>query len=208
MKRLLLILVVITGVFARENPFVPAQDIKNETPPKENIPYFKEIRFTLPDSARIIKEIKVSYQNLDSSIDEKTIHIEKKFDWHKTFILTQNTEQDKLSTENKKQKTKIPETKKLSFKNFIKFEVNKEFFKIITKDTKIRDFLVTKPYKIVVDFKRDANFLTKTFNLNLTPFKTLVLGNHEGYYRVVIELDGHYIYKLKKDKDTYTITLE
>jgi len=195
-------------LFARENPFVPAGDIINEAPPKDEIGYFKDVRFRLPDSARVLKAIKVSYQNLDGSIDEKIISIEKKFDWHHSFILTQGDMPAKASVKPTKKETPKLKTKKLEFGGFIKFEVSKEFVKIITKDMKIRDFMVSKPYKVVLDFKRDANFLTKSFKLNTPPFVSIVLGNHQGYYRVVVELDGHYIYHLKKEGDTYTITLE
>ncbi len=204
LKKISVLLSLCGILLARENPFVPAGDIINEAPPKEKIEYFKEVKFKLPDSARILKAIKVSYQNLDGSIDEKIISIEKKFDWHNRFTLTQAEAKEVVEAK----KIEKPVIKKLEFGGFIKFEVSKEFVKVITKDTKIRDFMVSKPYKVVLDFKRDANFLTKTFKLKTPPFVSIVLGNHQGYYRVVIELDGHYIYTLKRDGDIYKIVLK
>ncbi|HIP44914.1 MAG TPA: AMIN domain-containing protein [Sulfurospirillum arcachonense] len=75
------------------------------------------------------------------------------------------------------------------------------------KDKKIRDFLVTSPYKIVVDFKREVSFYTKVYNLKTKYFKSITLGKHSGYYRVAIELDGRYLYNRQKVKDGYIFTL-
>ena len=38
-------------------------------------------------------------------------------------------------------------------------------------------------------------------------FKKIRVGNHSGYYRVVLELDGYYRYSYKKVLDGYIITL-
>jgi hypothetical protein len=39
-------------------------------------------------------------------------------------------------------------------------------------------------------------------------FKEVRIGNHDGYYRVVVELDGLYRYDFKKVVDGYIIKLK
>ncbi len=45
-------------------------------------------------------------------------------------------------------------------------------------------------------------------NIPKSIFTKVRVGNHNGYYRVVVELDGYYRYKLKKQSDGCLITLE
>ena len=57
-------------------------------------------------------------------------------------------------------------------------------------------------------FKKELSFYTKVYNLNLKNFKKITIGKHRGYYRVAIELDGQYLYNLKKIADGFKITLK
>ena len=198
--------------FARDNPFEPVEDIARFTKVPKQDNYFKKASFALPDSARILKKIDLYYQNLDGSISRKIIKIDKKVDWHNKLTLTYGGTQNiqKKYSAVKKRKTVVSKDsiKKFGYKGFISFRVSKKRIEIITKDSKIRDFMVDKPYKVVVDFKRDTNFLTKTFKLDIVPFVSVVLGNHDKYYRVAIELDGQYLYNVKRKKGEYIITLK
>jgi hypothetical protein len=204
--------------FARDNPFEPIENISKFTQVKKQDKYFDRVDFSLPDSARVLKKVVVYYQNLDGSVTSKTVRIDRKVDWHKKLVLMYK---DNLINHivskptparvemSKKVESNLPEkgVKSFSYKGFISFEVSKNRLKILTKDKKIRDFMVDKPYKIVVDFRRDANFLTKTFKVKLPPFVSIVLGNHEKYYRAAIELDGQYLYDIKNIEGGYIITL-
>ncbi len=208
MRFFILLLVLGTFVFARENPFVSTNDITKSTQTNKKVIYFKNLQFKLPNSARVLKSIEVSYQNLNGSISKKIIMIDKKVDWHDELFFSKKMT-SAINSDVMIEKKDIQEMGQIyKFKDFIKFEVKKDSLKIITKDVKIRDFLVSKPYKIVLDFKRDANFLTKTFNVDLPPFVSIVLGNHNKYYRVAIRLDGQYVYKLRKQKGNLVITLK
>jgi len=212
MKILQLILLLSLSCFSRDNPFVPVEDISKSTNIAPKITDFKEKDFSLPDSARILKKIEIYYQNLNGSISKQVVNIDKKIDWHDKFTIThKNSKIETLPTtvKTKKEiKTKKDDIKIFSYKGFISFKVAGKSIKIITKDSKIRDFLVDEPYKIVLDFRRDTSFLTKTFHINRPPFVSVVLGNHDKYYRVVIQLDGQYIYNLKREKGDYIITLK
>jgi len=92
----------------------------------------------------------------------------------------------------------------LSFIEF--YNINKEL-KIVTKDEIIRDFLLVKPHRIVLDFKRDIDIRSYEKDILKSSFTKVKIGNHKGYYRVVIELDGYYRYRLKKIKEGYLFQL-
>jgi len=91
---------------------------------------------------------------------------------------------------------------------FISFQLEKNRIKIITKDKKIRSFHLAAPFKVVFDFKRDARFLTKKVSLNKPPFVRLDIGNHDGYYRVVITFDSSYKYKTLRVDDGYIVDVQ
>ncbi len=209
-------LIIVLGIlcFARENPFEPVENIIKNKQFLKTDRYFHKVDFRLPDSSRVLKKIEVYYQNLNGSISKKTVNIDRKVDWHDTFTLSNSrmehsVQAPKMKSANLKNKKIFTEEgiKTFNFKDIISFKIGKKKMKIITKDVKIRDFSVDKPYKIVIDFRRDINFLTKSFRVDMPPFVSIVLGNHDKYYRVAIELDGQYVYKLKKEKGDYIITL-
>ncbi|MFK5882594.1 MAG: AMIN domain-containing protein [Sulfurospirillum sp.] len=217
MKILQLFLLLGVLCFARDNPFAPVENIAKFTQLPKQDKHFKKADFSLPDSARVLKKVDVYYQNLDGSISRRVVQIDKKIDWHDEFMLTykkdlQNQKKAKrttlLTAEKTQQNQSENEIKSFKYKGFISFKVGKKRLEIFTKDRKIRDFMVDKPYKIVIDFKRDTNFLTKSFKVDMPPFVSIVLGNHDKYYRVAIELDGQYVYSLKKAKGDYIVTLK
>jgi len=216
MKILQLILLLSILCFSRDNPFVPVEDISKSTNVAPKNSNFQQKDFSLPDSARILKKVEVYYQNLNGSISKQVVDIDKKIDWHDEFTIKYKNSKIKTLPTTIKTKTKIKkqaivkkdDIKIYSYKGFISFKVAGKSIKILTKDSKIRDFSVDKPYKIIVDFRRDSNFLTKTFHIDKPPFVSVVLGNHDKYYRVAIWLDGQYIYSLKREKGDYIITLK
>ena len=52
-----------------------------------------------------------------------------------------------------------------------------------------------------------AEIVTLEDILAKAPFSKIRMGNHDGYYRVVIELDGQYRYKLETQERDYTIVV-
>jgi hypothetical protein len=90
---------------------------------------------------------------------------------------------------------------------FVSLVFGKDQVRIVTADEKIRAFHLNDPFKVVVDFKRDARFLTKHKTLDMPPYKAVDIGNHDGYYRVVVTFDAPYRYSLSKVADGYLIEL-
>ncbi len=213
MKFIMTIFILLcVSLTARENPFeaVSASNTTGKATYKKNTrENFSSAKVQLPSSARILKSIEFHFQNLDGSMESKKVEVDHKIDWHDELIVKKLLEDVIAKTEpilvsTKKAKRKV---KKINFKNFVFFSIDGKSLHVKTKDKKIRDFLVTSPYKIVVDFKREISFYTKIYNLKTRYFKLITLGKHKGYYRVAIELDGRYLYNKQKVEDGYIFTL-
>jgi len=174
MRFIILLLITFVSLFARDNPFFPSDP--------------NEIQMT----TRAIKSISISYQNLDGSIAHETLELNNKIDWHEPFVISQK---QVSMTENKKVMT----SKAINAK-FIKFSPQGKRMKVVTKDKLLRNFMLTNPHRIVMDFSRDTSFKPKNYSVKQAPFKKIRMGNHDKYYRVVIELDGQYQYKLESSE--------
>ncbi|WP_345979809.1 AMIN domain-containing protein [Sulfurimonas sp. HSL3-2] len=212
-KSIVLLISLILSLNARENPFFPTQDSQNlsisTNKVKQHDP-LKRATITLPSSARIVREVSVEYINLDGSIEKKSISLDNSIDWHLPIFISQSYTNDTAEKEHpilKEQSTvkKEQEFKKIADYEFISFAVSGKKLKIMTKDKKIRSFMLLDPYRIVVDFKRDADFRSYQKKFKRSIYKNVRIGNHKGYYRVVIELDGQYKYDLKKDDNSYIL---
>jgi len=205
-----LLILIVLSVAARENPFEAistSKTIGKATYKKDIIENFTSVKVQLPSTSRILKSVEFHFQNLDGSIESKKIKIDKKIDWHDELVvkkLADDLYPPDTPVLSAPKKNKI---KKITFKNIIIFSLDGKSLQIQTKDKKIRDFLVSDPYKIVVDFKKEVSFYTKVYNLKTKYFKSITIGKHSGYYRVVIELDGKYLYSKEKVKDGYIFRL-
>jgi hypothetical protein len=188
MRSFIYLVIFVSVLFSRENPFKPL--ISSDTKvviEKEN---FSSIKANLPDSARVLKSVTLTYQNMDGSIDNKLVNINQEIDWHYPINIFQ--EREKVNY------------KEVSFE-FIKFYIKDKKIFIHTDDTKIRNFFLINPYKFVIDFKATRAFSTYTKPISNSFVKRVVLGNHSNFYRVVFLLDGRYSYDIKKVKEGYLI---
>jgi len=196
---------------ARENPFFPVDQTQNfplTTNQFQKIKPLKRATMSLPSTARELESISVKYKNLDGSLSEKTIALHNSIDWHLPIFISQNYN---LCGANSVQKMKNTQSKKyvsiFSLK-FIRFYAKNKALKIVTKDTMLRNFLLVKPHRIVCDFKRDTSIRSLEKILKkVRYFQRIRVGTHDGYYRVVIELDGYYRYKVTKIAKGYLLYL-
>ncbi|MEN4053822.1 MULTISPECIES: AMIN domain-containing protein [Sulfurimonas] len=204
-------------LFARENPFFPidtAENIPLTSSKIEKAPPLKRATLTFPSTARILESVTVEYKNLDGSIATKKIQLHNAVDWHLPLFISQSYYEP--STEGKQsvivKKKKRPAPKKAQYKkivslNFITFYAYGKKLNVVTKEKLLRDFLLTKPHRIVCDFKRETDIGSYVKSIKHSLFKKIRVGTHKGYYRVVIELDGYYQYKVKKTSSGYLFTL-
>ena len=199
MRILIVFIFLFFSLEARENPFIPTDKtikVGVATNKKSPIKQFESKRLNLPSTSRILKDVSITFQNLDGTTQTITAKIDKKIDWHKPLILSQ----DVNSHESLSQKVFKSVVKSYKVSDFFSFDVSKNRILLHSSDKILRDFMVTNPFKIVIDFESDLDFATKVQKVNFENFVKVTLGNHEGYYRVVIELDGQYTYKLN-DKE-------
>ncbi len=201
---------------ARENPFFPSEgekDLPYTSNSSANLPELKRASLSLPSHARVIKKVTVEYESLDASLETKEIELNHSVDWHLPIFISQSFSQDEAEPKTKKVIKEVVEKKKDVYKKIAsiqhaKFFVFKNHLKIITEDKLIRNFLLAQPHRIVLDFKRESSLKTYIKNMQNSVFTKIRVGNHDGYYRVVIELDGYYRYKLHNQADGCLITLQ
>lgn len=203
-KVFLITIFLFISIAARENPFFPSdgeKDIPITTNTDESLSKLKRATIQLPSYARVIKKVTIEYQNLDGSIENKSTELDNSIDWHLPIFISQSYNEQTIS-----KKTKF------SYKNIIKikdagFYISKNSLKIVTKDKLLRDFLLVQPHRIVMDFKKEASFRSYIKKIPDSIFTKIRIGNHSGYYRVVVELDGFYRYRLKTIPSGYLITV-
>lgn len=206
MRLFLLLLFIPLTLLSRENPFFPvdsAQEIPLTSNQIKKAPPLKRASMTLPSTARTIERVTVEYKNLDGSIATKKIELHNAVDWHLPLFISQN-----YGASPEKPLRNRTSYKKIASLPFIAFYASDEKLKVVSKDKMIRNFLLVKPHRIVCDFRRatDIRSYVKKFK-KPSLFKKIRVGTHKGYYRVVIDLDGYYQYKVKKVKEGYLFTL-
>ena len=186
MRKIILFLLVSTILFARINPFIPVVTNENNNSIKKTTFKFKQI--SLPSDARVLKSVIIKYQALNGSIKSVTYPINKYIDWHNPIYISTN------------QNTHIT-SKKIKV-GFLNFYIKQHKTLIQTNDRIIRHFMLVRPFRYVIDFRANKNFLTFSKKTN-TFIKKIVLGNHKGFYRVVLYLDGTYKVHIKKTAEGY-----
>lgn len=77
-----------------------------------------------------------------------------------------------------------------------------------TQDEHIESFMLSKPDRLVVDFKRHGGAKNISVPIKDSQFKKVTVGRHAGKYRVVIELDKRYQYSLSKADNKLIVTLK
>jgi AMIN domain len=216
-----LIKVIFTSLFllitldARENPFFPSKgekDIPYTSNQVKSAQPLKRSSITLPSSARIIKKVTIEYENLDATLEKRSIDLDNSIDWHLPIFVSQNYSSTESKTPSKEivkapTKKKVIKYKEIASVKYVKFLSSQKTLKIVTNDKIIRNFILVKPHRIVVDFKRDTSLKSYIKENKGGIFCKVRVGNHSGYYRAVIELDGQYRYKMQKVSDGYIFNL-
>ena len=189
MKTLFLYIILsFSLLFGRENPFAPMVVNKNSVLIKKT--FFKEKKFQLPSDARVLKSVIFEYQSLNGSIKKVTFPIEKEVDWHNPLLL---------------QSLKKVMPKKYIKVGFLKFFIDNKSVTIFTNEKILRNFLLVAPFRYVIDFQAEKNFLSYSKTIKDSFVKAIKIGNHSGFYRVVLFLDGEYKSKIKKIQKGYKI---
>ena len=97
--------------------------------------------------------------------------------------------------------------KEVKFLGFVSFLAHEKELNIITKAKNLKHFAYEKN-KIVLDFaKPPRSFKTKSLKLENETFKNVIIGWHDKYFRVVLELDKMHKYKLETVENGYVFKL-
>ena len=72
-----------------------------------------------------------------------------------------------------------------------------------------RHYIMQNPYRIVMDFEINKKYYKKnSYRINQPYFKRLRYGLHTHFLRIVLELDGSYVYNLEKLADGVRINVQ
>ena len=97
--------------------------------------------------------------------------------------------------------------KEVKFLGFVSFLAHEKELNIITKAKNLKHFAYEKN-KIVLDFaKPPRSFKTRNLKLGNDTFKNVIIGWHDKYFRVVLELDKMHKYKLETAENGYVLKL-
>lgn len=191
------LVVVLSVLLARDNPFESEINSKNLQGGFNGIydSYFKEIHVDLPTSARILKQITLTYQDIDGSIHSKVVGIDKSIDWHYPLKLSQHT-LDQTAFE-----------KRYQIQDFDFLMTNNTM--ILRSPYKIlRSFVLVNPYRIVLDTQKGPLDIYQNMDLNQKFFSQIKVGTHKDYYRITLILDGKYRYLLEEKNGAYELKLK
>jgi hypothetical protein len=131
-----------------------------------------------------------TFQNLDGSTETRKLEIDQSIDWRIPLILSQQGQPANKST------PAVAST--CDELGFIRFNSSKNQLSIVTKDPMIRNFSLSDPSSIVVDFKHDGIFQMVQKELNSTPFTNVKVTNHGKFARATITLDGSHTCRVSK----------
>lgn len=222
-RALFISILLLSSLDARENPFFPSvgeKDIPVTTNEESSQTPLKRAAIVLPTQARVLQKVTIEFKNLDGSVENKSIELDNTVDWHlplfisQSYVETSNGVKPEQASSPVSQKKSLPketakdESKIILFTSFLKISSSAKILKMATSDEAIRNFLVVNPHRIVVDFKKDTDIKSYVKKSEGDIFKEVRIGNHDGYYRVVVELDGHYRYNFKKVADGYLVELK
>jgi len=209
--KIIFILFLYISLTARENPFFNTNEANMPITSNQKIVLdpLKRVSLSLPSTAREIESITVKYKNLDGSISTKELKLNNTVDWHIPLFISQAYAPLKeRATTLKKAVRKDTQFKKLYTLAFISFYQSNTTLKVVAKAAMIRNFLLVHPHRIVFDMKQDLSVRSYIKKLRKNKIFTKIrIGNHKGYYRVVVELDGYYAYTLHKNKNSYIFNL-
>ncbi|RDU70326.1 AMIN domain-containing protein [Helicobacter aurati] len=196
---IILNILFIGSLYANDNPFMinaNQRDFQAQHKNK-NKPYLSVESIQLPSNAREIRDVRITYQNIDGTTDSKELKIDKSIDWHYPIKISQ---QEAIRNIAKR------------YFSLNDFEFYMEGMNFVVKSTKhriIRHFIVAEPLTIIVDFSRDGG---SAYDGNIGTgekyFANVRVNARSNSYRLSITLDGLYQYTLKSRKDgIHTITL-
>lgn len=195
-KTFFLCAALVSLLAARENPFFTHDEshlpVTSNIP--DSLPKLTTLPYNFPNQARVLKEVSFTVQNLDGSIETRTMTIEKSIDWHTPLTLSQGSRSGSVD----KPSSAVAQSANADF-GFLRFSTNGKHLTIKSNDPMIRHFSLTEPNRIIVDFNHNEVFTMKEKVLNAPPYNAVNITNQGKFVRATIILDGRYDYSLTKN---------
>ncbi len=202
-NRLLTLIILASSVMASESFFFPAQGAfetaQSVKKKKEVQPTLNQLLISLPRSAKSISKVTIEYKNEDGSFDEYVLGVNRSIDSTTPITLSQKSAKKKVDFRNSQEIAAI--------KNAT-FYAQDKTLKIVTKDKMIRYFLMEKPNRIILDFESKEKFTNYTKKISNGIFTKIKLGSYSDRYRMVVELNKEYTYRVKKISNGYSVTFK
>lgn len=203
MKKIFFLLICI-NLFARENPFLPKDNIEITN---ENKNLFKDIIFKAPENIKNIDSVTILYTDNNGKKIKQKININKNIITKNTYIsinLPENFDEMNLiddSMQNKKEQI-------YNIGNEFSFVINDSNIIINTKNELLQHSLVKNPYRIIMDFNKNIKLKSIKYNIDKDNIKEIYTGVHKNFYRIVIKLKNINDYKFEKIKNGYTLIIK
>lgn len=191
-KTLLLSSLLITTLFARENPFFSlsegsslpiSSEINDHKPPLTSMTY------NFPNNSRLLKDVSFTLQNVDGSFETRKLEIDQSIDWRSPLVLSQSNAQIHSSA---------TENKSSSNSSFIQFVNSGNQMSLISKKSMLRHFTLSDPHTVIVDFKYAGVFEPYQKELSSRPYTKVKVTNHGSFARVILTLDGPHVCNVSK----------
>ncbi|TLD80277.1 AMIN domain-containing protein [Helicobacter sp. MIT 05-5293] len=195
---MILICALVASLWARDNAFASAITPKEGEHQQSSIHQepLSSVEFVLPSTARILKSIQVTYQNLDGSIESKVIQLDESIDWHYPLLVAQRAQGAVYQGENR---FKLGEFELI---------VNHNRIFIATRKKMLRDFVLPEPYRLMLDIEGTKDNFYEKVKIDKKYFTQAEISTHDGFYRISLEFDGRYKYRISPQRDGFSITLE
>jgi len=192
-KTLLLSSLLVSIIFSRENPFFSTSENQTHSTTSQidlHKPPLTTMTYNFPNHSRVLKELTFTFQNLDGSTETRKLEIDQSIDWRIPLIVSQQGQPANKSTPT------VTSTR--DELGFIRFSSSKNQLSIMTKDPMIRNFSLSDPSAIIVDFKHDGVFQMFQKEFNSPPFSHVKVTRHGKLARATITLDGSHTCRVSK----------
>lgn len=182
MRFLLFSLLTVLTLFGRENPFRAAATLEGASAPTPT--YLSKESICLPSNARVIKNITFELVNDDGSIQLLSLPVNKEIDWRRTIVLSH----DGTAPKERAAISKGP------------YSINGSMLTLATAHKPLRDFTLSSPARIVLDFALGEGIGEVKTTSARRPFMRISSTKNSAYERVVITLDAPSPYTLELRK--------
>jgi hypothetical protein len=210
-KSLPLLLLTLSLLIARENPFEPVYNLPKVQ--EDIIPLLNIKTSPAFQSPTTLVQAKSDTRSLPLSTPKKIVP--SKESAQATCNETKIKETPTITTKPSKVKVKKSHKKdkkrthyRTIYKNyFLKVVTNGKYFKIFSNDRLLQKQYFSHPKRVALDFERLQYFHTKNITMHSKFVNKVKFGSHHEFYRITLELKNRTKSKLIKKPYGYLLTL-